>query len=295
MKVLSQFSAKAAMDGDGVNIRRVADFVTTKFDPFLMIDEIKSDDEQDFIGGYPAHPHRGMETFTYIRKGGFEHRDQMGNVKAIRAGDVQWMSTGFGVVHSEMPLADAVDGLHGFQIWVNMPAKDKLRPAKYQDTAGSASVEATNDTGATLKALAGDWGFKDQPIISAAIQGLAGEAAIADLSLAPNAEATLDLSQHEFVALYLYQGGLYKSDSSKGEDSHWSSASNQHHHGEFLVLDSQSVLKLKVDERGAGMLLFAGKPIREKIVQMGPFVMNTQAEIQQAIRDYQAGRFGQIA
>ncbi|MDR6962502.1 pirin family protein [Shewanella putrefaciens] len=295
MKVLSQFSAKAAMDGDGVNIRRVADFVTTKFDPFLMIDEIKSDDEQDFIGGFPAHPHRGMETFTYIRKGGFEHRDQMGNVKAIRAGDVQWMSTGFGVVHSEMPLADAVDGLHGFQIWVNMPAKDKLRPATYQDTAGSASVEATNDTGATLKALAGDWGFKDQPLISAAIQGLAGEAAIADLSLAPNAEAKLDLSQHEFVALYLYQGDLYKSDSSKGEDSHWSSASNQHHQGEFLVLDSQSVLKLKADERGAGMLLFAGKPIREKIVQMGPFVMNTQAEIQQAIRDYQAGRFGHIA
>jgi hypothetical protein len=219
----------------------------------------------------------------------------MGNVKAIRAGDVQWMSTGFGVVHSEMPLADAVDGLHGFQIWVNMPAKDKLRPAKYQDTAGSASVEVANDTGASLKALAGDWGFKDQPLISAAIQGLAGEAAIADLSLSPNAEATLDLSQHEFVALYLYQGDLYKSDSSKGEDSQWSSASNQHHQGEFLVLDSQSVLKLKADERGAGMLLFAGKPIREKIVQMGPFVMNTQAEIQQAIRDYQDGRFGQIA
>lgn len=295
MKVLSQFSAQAAMDGDGVNIRRVADFVTTKFDPFLMIDEIKSDDEQDFIGGFPAHPHRGMETFTYIRKGGFEHRDQMGNVKAIRAGDVQWMSTGFGVVHSEMPLADAVNGLHGFQIWVNMPAKDKLRPAKYQDTAGSASVEATNNTGASLKALAGDWGFKDQPLISAAIQGLAGEAAIADLSLAPNAEATLDLSKHEFVALYLYQGDLYKSDSSKGENSHWSSASNQHHQGEFLVLDSQTVLQLKADERGAGMLLFAGKPIREKIVQMGPFVMNTQAEIQQAIRDYQEGRFGQIA
>jgi hypothetical protein len=295
MKVLSQFSAKAVRDGDGVNIRRVADFVTTKFDPFLMIDEIKSDDEQDFIGGFPAHPHRGMETFTYIRKGGFEHRDQMGNVKAIRAGDVQWMSTGFGVVHSEMPLADAVDGLHGFQIWVNMPAKDKLRPAKYQDTAGSASVEVANDTGASLKALAGDWGFKDQPLISAAIQGVAGEAGIADLSLAPNAEATLDLSQHEFVALYLYQGDLYKSDSSKGEDSQWSSASNQHHQGEFLVIDSQSVLKLKADERGAGMLLFAGKPIREKIVQMGPFVMNTQAEIQQAIRDYQEGRFGQIA
>lgn len=288
MKVLSQFSAKAAMDGDGVNIRRVADFVTTKFDPFLMIDEIKSDDEQDFIGGFPAHPHRGMETFTYIRKGGFEHRDQMGNVKAIRAGDVQWMSTGFGVVHSEMPLADAVDGLHGFQIWVNMPAKDKLRPATYQDTAGSASVEVTNDTGASLKALAGDWGFKDQPLISSTIQGLAGEAAIADLSLAPNAEATLDLSQHEFVALYLYQGGLHNRDLGEGADRSFDES-------EFLVLDSQSVIKFKADERGAGMLVFAGKPIREKIVQMGPFVMNTQAEIQQAIRDYQEGRFGHIA
>ncbi|MGI2067509.1 pirin family protein [Shewanella sp. MF08487] len=288
MKVLSQFSAKAAMDGDGVNIRRVADFVTTKFDPFLMIDEIKSDDEQDFIGGFPAHPHRGMETFTYIRKGGFEHRDQMGNVKAIRAGDVQWMSTGFGVVHSEMPLADAVDGLHGFQIWVNMPAKDKLRPATYQDTAGSTSVEATNNTGASLKALAGDWGFKDQPLISATIQGLAGEAAIADLSLAPNAEATLDLSQHEFVALYLYQGGLHNRDLDEGADRSFDE-------GDFLVLDSQSEIKFKADERGAGMLLFAGKPIREKIVQMGPFVMNTQAEIQQALRDYQEGRFGHIA
>ena len=149
MKVLGQFSAKPAMDGDGVNIRRVADFITTHFDPFLMMDEIKSDDKQDFIGGFPPHPHRGMETFTYIRKGGFEHRDQMGNVKAIRAGDVQWMSTGYGVVHSEMPLADALNGLHGFQIWVNMPAKDKLRPATYQDTASTLSVETTNDTGAT--------------------------------------------------------------------------------------------------------------------------------------------------
>lgn len=285
MKVLGQFSAKPAMDGDGVNIRRVADFISTQFDPFLMMDEIKSDDKQDFIGGFPPHPHRGMETFTYIRKGGFEHRDQMGNVKAIRAGDVQWMSTGYGVVHSEMPLADALNGLHGFQIWVNMPAKDKLRPATYQDTASTPSVETTNDTGATLKALAGDWAFAGKSAISATIQGLAGEAAIADLMINANGEAQLNLSKHEFAALYIYQGGL-----SKGEGSQWS-----FNEGQFLVLDSQTPLQLKADDRGAGMLLFVGKPIREKIVQMGPFVMNTQAEIQQAIRDYQEGRFGQIA
>lgn len=285
MHVLSQFSARAAMDGDGVNIRRVADFVETRFDPFLMMDEIKSDDEQDFIGGFPAHPHRGMETFTYIRKGGFEHRDQLGNVKAIRAGDVQWMSTGYGVVHSEMPLADAVDGLHGFQIWVNMPAKDKLRPARYQDTAGTGSIETRNSTGATLKALAGDWGFFEQAKVSATIQGLAGNAAISDIMLEPNGSAKLDLSAHEFVALYLYQGSLSKSD-----ERQW-----HYNEGEYLVLDSLQLLTLKAGDKGAGMLVFAGTPIREKIVQMGPFVMNTQAEIQQAIRDYQEGRFGHIA
>lgn len=285
MKVVKQLSAQAAMDGDGVNIRRVADFSSLHFDPFLMMDEIKSDDEQDFIGGFPAHPHRGMETFTYIRKGGFEHRDQMGNVKAIRAGDVQWMSTGYGVVHSEMPLADAIDGLHGFQIWINMPAKDKLRPARYQDTTDTDAVETQNVMGAKLKALAGHWGFKGQLPVSGSLQDLAGSAAIADMTLAANGVAEMDLSQHEFAALYLYQGAL-----SKGDDSQW-----HYHAGEFLVLDSQSPLTLKADDRGAGLLLFVGKPIGEKIVQMGPFVMNTQAEIQQAIRDYQEGRFGQIA
>ncbi|MGL5361141.1 MAG: pirin family protein, partial [Shewanella sp.] len=212
MKVVNTFYAKPAMDGDGVNIRRVADFVKTRFDPFLMLDEIKSDDEQDFIGGFPPHPHRGIETFTYIRKGGFEHRDQLGNVKAIRAGDAQWMSTGFGVVHSEMPLADAKEGLHGFQIWINMPAKDKLRPATYQDTASQAKVTATNGTGATLQALAGDWAFVGQDSIRAVLQGLSGEAALADLSIAPMGRAKLDLSCHEFAALYLYQGELHYCD-----------------------------------------------------------------------------------
>lgn len=104
MKINTRLFSRPAMDGDGVNIRRVADFERLQLDPFLMVDEIRSDDKSDFIGGFPPHPHRGIETFTYIRKGGFEHRDHMGNVRAIRAGDVQWMSTGSGVIHSEMPL-----------------------------------------------------------------------------------------------------------------------------------------------------------------------------------------------
>ena len=284
MKVISQFTARPAMDGDGVNIRRVADFMNTKFDPFLMLDEIKSDDEQDFIGGFPPHPHRGIETFTYIRKGGFEHRDQLGNVKAIKAGDVQWMSTGSGVVHSEMPLADAKDGLHGFQIWLNMPAKEKMRPAIYRDSTDKPLPETRNDSGACLRALAGRWQLSDEKPIAAPIETLAGQGKIADLMLSPKGSAQIDLKDREFAGLYLYQGELC----SQAEPDKAYKA------GQYLIVDSEQLLDLTASEQGAGALLFAGQPIREKIVHMGPFVMNSQQEIQQAIEDYQAGRFGAI-
>ncbi|QYK02047.1 pirin family protein [Shewanella psychrotolerans] len=285
MKVLSQFSARPAMDGDGVNIRRVADFQNTKFDPFLMLDEIKSDDEQDFIGGFPPHPHRGIETFTYIRKGGFEHRDQLGNVKAIRATDVQWMSTGSGVVHSEMPLADATDGLHGFQIWLNMPAKDKMRPAIYKDSTDTRNPEISNSDGAVLRALAGDWQFAGENTINAPVQGLAGQGMVADLMLNQNARAKIDLSHRQYAGVYLYQGSLINTEQNE---------TKQYREGQYLIVDSQTLLSLQAGAQGAGALIFAGDPINEEIVHMGPFVMNTQAEIRQAIEDYQAGRFGAI-
>lgn len=284
MKVISQFTARPAMDGDGVNIRRVADFMNTRFDPFLMLDEIKSDDEKDFIGGFPPHPHRGIETFTYIRKGGFEHRDQLGNVKAIKAGDVQWMSTGSGVVHSEMPLADAKDGLHGFQIWLNMPAKEKMRPAIYRDSTDKPLPETRNKSGTCLRALAGSWQLSDEKPIAAPIQTLAGQGKIADLMFPPKGTAQIDLKEREFAGLYLYQGEIYSQ----------SVPDKAYQAGQYLIVDSQQLLDLVAGEQGAGALLFAGEPIREKIVHMGPFVMNSQQEIQQAIEDYQAGRFGAI-
>ncbi|WP_144210995.1 pirin family protein [Shewanella donghaensis] len=290
MKVISRFTARPAMDGDGVNIKRVADFMNTRFDPYLMIDEIKSADKQDFIGGFPPHPHRGIETFTYIRKGGFEHRDQLGNVKAIRAGDVQWMSTGSGVIHSEMPLADAEDGLHGFQIWLNMPAKDKMRPAIYQDTSEKPNPIGVNQHGATLKALAGKWQFAEtaknnEPLIST-IQGLSGNGAIADLMLDANGYASIDLARHEVVHIYIYQGVLEY----KNADGELLNAKA----GELLVLSAELSHFTNPNDDETGLLLLAGSPINEKIVHMGPFVMNTQAEIDQAVDDYQQGRFGKI-
>ncbi|MEZ9370684.1 pirin family protein [Shewanella sp. 10N.286.51.B2] len=292
MKVLGRFSARPAMDGDGVNIKRVADFINTRFDPYLMIDEIKSDDQQDFIGGFPPHPHRGIETFTYIRKGGFEHRDQLGNVKAIRAGHVQWMSTGSGVIHSEMPLADAEDGLHGFQIWLNMPAKDKMRSAIYQDTSAKPNPTGTNQDGAQLKALAGQWQFagndrdNDVEVLVSSIQGLAGNGAIADLTLAANGHASIDLSSHEVVHAYIYQGELEYI--AANGDLMTASA------GQLLLLSAELSHFNNAISAETGLLLLAGSPINEKIVHMGPFVMNSQAEIDQAVDDYQQGRFGKI-
>lgn len=289
MNIISKTQARPAMDGDGVNIKRVADFGQQRFDPYLMLDEIKSDDKQDFIGGFPPHPHRGIETFTYIMKGGFEHRDHMGNVKAIRAGDVQWMSTGSGVIHSEMPLADANEGLHGFQIWINMPAKDKMRPAIYRDTTMTPNPLFVHANGASLTALAGTWQFadmRDSSITNTSIEGLAGNAAIADLTLPANNQVDLALNHFEAVNVYLYQGTLFAN--VDGETKSFSA-------GTMLCINPQMLATFQAGVTGLGCLILAGTPIKEQIVHMGPFVMNTQAEINQAVEDYQQGRFGALS
>jgi redox-sensitive bicupin YhaK (pirin superfamily) len=276
MHILSKRPSMATQDGDGVKIRRVADFTGLALDPFLMIDELKSDDETDYIGGFPPHPHRGIETFTYILKGGFEHQDQMGNKKAIKAGDVQWMSTGYGVIHSEMPLADANDGMHGFQIWLNMPAKEKLRPARYRDTTEQPVPEFHLPT-ANLRVLAGEW-LVDGHAYMGHLNELAGEGAIADLTLDANVVVDLDANQGEFLGVYVYHGSL------------WGAKQ-----GDFLVLNSSEINNLETNNEGAGLLLFKGSPIKEKIAHMGPFVMNTQEELHQAVRDYQSGKFGSLS
>jgi len=278
MKIIRTNKAHATQDGAGVNISRIAGFDGRSLDPFLMIDELKSDNKNDFMAGFPAHPHRGIETFTYIRKGGFEHQDQMGNKKAIRAGDVQWMSTGRGVIHSEMPLADAEHGMHGFQIWLNMPAKDKMRPPRYQDTTEQKVPVLQNDAGIELRALAGSWRLEQQSATSS-IDELAGNGAIADVMLPANTETTLDISVHSKALVYIHSGSI---------------ADTEYVETYQFEVDPKAPLTLKAGERGLGVLVLVGEPIREKIAHMGPFVMNTQEELHQAVRDYQMGRFGDI-
>ncbi len=274
MRIIDVIKSVPSQDGDGVKIARVANFDSHLLDPFLMIDELKSDDESDYIGGFPPHPHRGMETFTYMIKGGFEHRDQMGNKKVISAGHVQWMSTGFGVVHSEMPVAGN-DGMHGFQIWVNMASKDKLRPAIYRDSIDTGLPVIDNATGASLRALAGAWSMGDAFTVSPLNQ-LSASAAIADLHLVAGGTATIDRSDYEQVLVYIHTGEI------NGYDA-----------GHLLVLDSGTPVTFSTGEQ-SGALVFSAQKLREPIAHMGPFVMNTQAELMQAVQDYQSGKFGHL-
>ena len=280
MQILNILPSHATRDGDGVNISRIAGFDGKHLDPFLMIDELKSNDENDFMGGFPAHPHRGIETFTYIIKGGFEHQDQMGNKKAIRAGDVQWMSTGFGVIHSEMPLADAKEGMHGFQIWLNMPSAEKLRAPQYQDTTQSPAPVMRDKQGVKLTALAGSWQFADEQQVSS-LNNLAANGMVAGVTLpAQTAFSHAPLAQSK-VMIYVHTGEIETTQAGVIKSGH------------LLILQPHSDIAFS-SRKGAGVLLLAGEPLNQPIAHMGPFVMTTQAELQQAVRDYQTGKLGTL-
>lgn len=274
MKVIKVIKNSPTQDGDGVHISRIADFEGKNLDPFLMIDEINSDNEADYIGGFPPHPHRGIETFTYMLEGGFEHQDQMGNRKMITSGDVQWMSTGYGVVHSEMPVASS-KGLHGFQIWLNMPAKDKLRPAIYQDSVGENLPLISLPFGVSLKALAGSWRADGQEV-STSLFNLSSNSSIADLTLPPGQSIGINCDHADRAFVYIYQGDV-----------------NTIGTGHLILVEPSFPMRLFSNEGGRA-LIFAGNQIKEKIAHLGPFVMNSEAELRQAIEDYRAGRLGTI-
>lgn len=274
MKILQTMKSMPTQDGDGVNISRVADFNGRILDPFLMIDELKSDDESDYIGGFPPHPHRGIETFTYMIKGGFEHQDQLGNKEIISDGHVQWMSTGFGVVHSEMPIASD-DGMHGFQIWINMAAKDKLRPARYQDSIEQGVPEVSLRDGGVFRALAGEWQVESNKLMSS-LNALSANAAIADVRLPKDASTIVQKEDAEQLMLYVHTGSIC------GYEA-----------GSMLVIDPSEAINIHADE-DAGALIFSGNKLREPVAHMGPFVMNTQEELMQAVEDYRQGKFGAL-
>ncbi|OEF22650.1 pirin family protein [Vibrio rumoiensis] len=276
--------SQATSDGDGVKIRRVAGFNNKHFSPFLMVDELKSDESKDYVGGFPPHPHRGIETLTYMMNGHFQHKDHMGNVGELRSGGAQWMAAGQGVIHSEMPIME--DGqLHGFQIWINQPARDKMKPAKYFDFQPDSITEKALNDASLIRVLSGDLKIGTE-ILQGPLTDTGVPATVANWKAQAGEEIVITLPNQHNALVYVYQGAA-------------NIAGKALKQTDFAVLPASKTIELGEDtlhikaSNETGVLIFVGEPINEPVVHYGPFVMNTMDEIDQAIHDYQSGKFHQ--
>ena len=237
-----------------------------------MIDEINSDDAADYIGGFPEHPHRGFQTITYMKAGRMRHRDHMGNEGVITAGDVQWMTAGAGVLHSEMP--EQEEGLlHGFQIWLNLPAAEKMQPATYQEISSAQVTEHRLSKDTVVRVIAGHVTI-NQKLLQGPVTEESTQPVFVDVQLAANESVELEFNDQNPALVYVYSG-----------------ATDTINARQMGLYGKGSALKLQAGTLGAQLLLLSGQPINEPIVQHGPFVMNTHDEIDQAIKDFQNPQF----
>jgi len=265
-----------ASDGAGVKLKRsIGTPLINYFDPFLMLDEFGSENKDDNIGGFPPHPHRGIETVTYMLAGQFEHKDSTGAKGRMSAGDVQWMKTGGGIIHSEMP-AMSEGKLHGFQLWVNMPAKLKMNKPEYIYI-DSKQMQVHKDSNKKIKTIAGKFGDAEGPV-----KGHNVEPLYFDIELEEGKEFNFDLPSTHNSFIYLIEGEI-----KIGAKNH-----DKINGSTLILLTKGEKLKVKAMTK-AKFLLISGKPIGEPIARGGPFVMNTKEEILKAVEDYHSGNFVQ--
>ncbi|PPE73780.1 quercetin 2,3-dioxygenase [Solimonas fluminis] len=275
-KLQQVIDAQPTSDGAGVKLRRsIGSLPGLRLDPFLMLDEFSSEEASDYIAGFPSHPHRGFETVTYMLDGRMRHEDHMGNRGDLGPGDVQWMSAARGIIHSEMP-QQKEGRMRGFQLWINLPAREKMKPASYRDIpAGEIPVVALPG-GAQVKVIAGQV-EADGLRTEGAIRGVSTEPVYLDVALPAGARFEQALPEAHNAFVYAYEGSLRIGEREVP----------RHAAG---VLSAGSRFEAEAGPEGARFILLAGKPLREPVVQYGPFVMNTREEIEQALDDYRRGR-----
>lgn len=271
-RIERRLRGEPATDGAGVRMTRViANSQLDHFDPFLLLDEFRSDDPDDYIAGFPDHPHRGFETVTYMLAGAMQHADNQGNDGLLGPGSVQWMTAGRGIVHSEMPRQE--DGLMwGFQLWVNLPSGDKMTEPRYQDIPAEDVPEVNVESGARVKVLAGRFGDAEGPV-----RDVATDPVYLDVRIPAGVTQDIALPESHNAFVYCFGGTL-----DIGADSLAT--------GDIALLGEGSSVSLSAGEQ-ASCLVIAGKPLNEPIARYGPFVMNTADEIRQAFADFQGGRF----
>ncbi len=276
-RVVRIFTGQPTSDGAGVRLTRViGTSALDHLDPFLLLDEFKSDKADDYLAGFPDHPHRGFETVTYMLAGAMRHRDHAGNQGELVAGSVQWMTAGRGIVHSEMP--QQKDGLMwGFQLWINLPARDKMTAPRYQDIPPEKIPEVELSAGVRARVIAGEAGGVRGPV-----EGIATRPLYLDVRMGAGARVSLDVAAGHNAFAYVYEGRVALDDGSGGTQDVGA--------GQLAVLSDGDAVTATTTGAPARFLLLAARPLGEPVARYGPFVMNTREELVQAAEDYRSGR-----
>ena len=286
--------SKPTLEGAGVHLRRAFGFGSTKeFDPFLLLDDFRNDVPEDYVAGFPWHPHRGIETITYVLAGTVEHGDSMGNRGAIASGDVQWMTAGSGIIHQEMPKGDATGRMHGFQLWANLPSSLKMTPPRYQEVKSLDIPSVTDDDGTHVRIVCGSFWGKRGPV-----DGIAADPIYLDVSISAGKRKTLpvETSRHAFAYVFAGSGNFCNSSEPLAvptEAIKWSdtnppvSADNR----SLIVFYRGDEVTVQAGDDGIRFLLVSGKPLEEPVAWYGPIVMNTQEQLQQAFTELREGKF----
>ena len=286
--------AKPTLEGAGVHLRRAFGFGNTSdFDPFLLLDDFRNDIPEDYLAGFPWHPHRGIETITYVLAGTVEHADSLGNAGAIGPGDVQWMTAGRGIIHQEMPKGDPVGQMHGFQLWANLPSALKMTAPRYQEIKGLEIPEVTDDDGTKARLICGSFWGKRGPV-----EGIAADPIYIDVSVPPGKRKKLpvETTRHAFAYVFAGSGKFCNASdplSVPTEGVKWleTNPPTEADNRSLILFDSGDEVAVQAGEDGIRFLLVSGKPLQEPVAWYGPIVMNTQAELQEAYKELREGTF----
>jgi hypothetical protein len=281
-------------EGAGVKLQRAFGFgKTTEFDPFLLLDDFRNEHPRDYLAGFPWHPHRGIETITYVLAGSVEHGDSLGNQGRMAAGDVQWMTAGSGILHQEMPKGDAQGRMHGFQLWANLPAALKMTSPRYQDIPSAAIPEVIDDDGTRARIICGEFWGRRGPV-----DGVAAEPSYVDLSVPPGQRERIAIETTRNAFAYVFAGsGTFRDASDpravlteSGADPNARPRYDAGNHS-LVLFDRGDEIVVQAGDEGIRFLLVSGKPIEEPVAWYGPIVMNTRDELRQAVSELRDGTF----
>jgi redox-sensitive bicupin YhaK (pirin superfamily) len=284
--------SKPTLEGAGVKLRRAFGFgETSEYDPFLLFDDFRNDRPNDYLAGFPWHPHRGIETITYVLAGTVEHGDSLGNRGSLGAGDIQWMTAGSGILHQEMPQGDPTGRMHGFQLWANLPSRLKMTAPRYQDVSGKDVPEVIDDDGTRVKIVCGSFWGKTGPV-----DGVAADPRYLDVFVPPGVRRRLGVETSRHAFAYVFEGSGTFHDASEpravqtdivGGTTRPDFVGNR----SLVLFDSGDEVSVQAGDQGIRFLLVSGTPIEEPVAWYGPIVMNTRAELQQAYDELNRGTF----